>query len=190
MSTYKELSLTVSVSLLIVAILTYTHKKQPSCSVTKVQERLFHSLVLAFAGTGDLHSPSGSLVKYLICQIYLFVKLKTAPGGSQGRYCYISGDTQRLCKSIVPSSCSHRKRNISSCWLLFLCSNLEKIKSPISKDHESILWKDIAFGCTKMVLINIYSGWKPEEMLELKKENIDLEEMTMKGSLKTEAGTK
>lgn len=41
-----------------------------------------------------------------------------------------------------------------------------------------------------MVLINIYSGWRSEEMLELKKENIDLEEMTMKGSLKTEAGTK
>lgn len=32
MSTYEELSLIVSVALLIVAILTYTHKKYPSCS--------------------------------------------------------------------------------------------------------------------------------------------------------------
>ena len=64
-----------------------------------------------------------------------------------------------------------------------------KDKNPISKDHEDILWKDIEFGYTKMVLINIYSGWRPEEMLELEKKNIDLENMTMTGGMKTEAGT-
>lgn len=64
-----------------------------------------------------------------------------------------------------------------------------KDKNIISKDHEDILWKDIDFGCTRMVLINIYSGWRPEEMLELEKKNIDLKNMTMKGGMKTEAGT-
>lgn len=64
-----------------------------------------------------------------------------------------------------------------------------KDKNIISKDHEDILRKDIDFGCTRIVLINIYSGWRPEEMLELEKKNIDLKNMTMKGGMKTEAGT-
>ena len=64
-----------------------------------------------------------------------------------------------------------------------------KDKTPISSEHEAALWKDIDFGYTRMVLINIYSGWRPEEMLEIEKENVDLENMTMKGGMKTEAGT-
>ena len=39
-----------------------------------------------------------------------------------------------------------------------------------------------------MILINIYSGLRPEELLQLKKENIDLFHMTMTGGMKTDAG--
>lgn len=63
-----------------------------------------------------------------------------------------------------------------------------KDKTPFSQEHEDDLWKDIDFGYTKMVLINIYTGWRPEEMLELEKKNIDLENMTMTGGMKTDAG--
>lgn len=63
-----------------------------------------------------------------------------------------------------------------------------KDKVPISKEHEDILWNDLDFGCTRMVLINIYTGWRPEEMLEIEKSNVDLENMTMTGGMKTEAG--
>lgn len=63
-----------------------------------------------------------------------------------------------------------------------------KDKNPIILEHENILWNDIDFGYTKMVLINIYSGWRPEELLELEKSNIDFDNMVMVGGLKTEAG--
>lgn len=63
-----------------------------------------------------------------------------------------------------------------------------KDKNPITKDHEDILWQDIEFGYTRMVLINIYTGWRPEEMLELEKKNIDLNNMTMTGGMKTDSG--
>lgn len=63
-----------------------------------------------------------------------------------------------------------------------------KDKNPISAEHETALWHDIDFGYTRMVLINIYSTWRPEELIELRKENIDLINMTMVGGVKTDAG--
>nr|DAK93928.1 MAG TPA: Integrase [Caudoviricetes sp.] len=63
-----------------------------------------------------------------------------------------------------------------------------KDKTPISPAHEAELWNDLDFGYTRMVLINIYSGWRPEELLELRKEDIDLEQRTMTGGMKTDAG--
>ena len=63
-----------------------------------------------------------------------------------------------------------------------------KDKVPISIEHENELWSDLDFGYTRMVLINIYSAWRPEELLELRKDAIDFIEMTMTGGMKTEAG--
>lgn len=39
-----------------------------------------------------------------------------------------------------------------------------------------------------MVLIGIYSGWRPQELAILKLANVDLEARTFTGGLKTEAG--
>lgn len=39
-----------------------------------------------------------------------------------------------------------------------------------------------------MVIIGIYSGWRPQELAILKTADIDLENKTMLGGLKTEAG--
>lgn len=63
-----------------------------------------------------------------------------------------------------------------------------KDKNPISREHEQQLWDDLEYGCTRMILINIYSTWRPEELIELKKANINLQEMTMTGGIKTQAG--
>ncbi|MEE0811033.1 tyrosine-type recombinase/integrase [Blautia sp.] len=63
-----------------------------------------------------------------------------------------------------------------------------KDKVPFTHAHEAELWDDIEFGYTRMVLINIYSGWRPEELLELSKDDINLEQMTMTGGMKTDAG--
>lgn len=64
-----------------------------------------------------------------------------------------------------------------------------KDKNPITREHEQQLWDDLEYGCTRMILINIYSTWRPEELIELRKENINLQEMTMTGGMKTQAGT-
>ena len=64
-----------------------------------------------------------------------------------------------------------------------------KDKVPIILEHEQALWDDIDFGYTRMVIINIYSGWRPEELVELTKDNIDLTNMTITGGMKTDAGT-
>lgn len=48
-------------------------------------------------------------------------------------------------------------------------------------EHQSDPWVDT-------VLIFIYSGWRISELLELKKEDVDLQAGTMKGGTKTKAG--
>lgn len=60
---------------------------------------------------------------------------------------------------------------------------------PFSQEEIFLLWDNldnIAFA--DMVLIGIYSGWRPQELAILKVANIDLETGTMLGGLKTEAG--
>ena len=39
-----------------------------------------------------------------------------------------------------------------------------------------------------MILVGIYSGWRPQELATLKITDIDLEANTMKGGMKTDAG--
>ena len=60
---------------------------------------------------------------------------------------------------------------------------------PFSQEEISLLWENlhnIAFA--DMILIGIYSGWRPQELAILKLTDIDLENGTMKGGLKTDAG--
>lgn len=60
---------------------------------------------------------------------------------------------------------------------------------PFSQEEILLLWDNldnIAFA--DMVLIGIYSGWRPQELAILKVEDIDLEAGTMLGGLKTDAG--
>ena len=60
---------------------------------------------------------------------------------------------------------------------------------PFSSEEIEQLWtvKD-TIPFSDMVLIGIYSGWRPQELSILKVENIDLEAETMKGGSKTDAG--
>lgn len=60
---------------------------------------------------------------------------------------------------------------------------------PFSQEEISLLWDNlhnIAFA--DMILVGIYSGWRPQELAILKRADIDLENGTMKGGLKTDAG--
>ena len=67
--------------------------------------------------------------------------------------------------------------------------NNRNSKNPISLEDEQILWNNIDYGFTRMILINIYSGWRPQELALIKRCNVDIENKTMIGGMKTEAGT-
>lgn len=60
---------------------------------------------------------------------------------------------------------------------------------PFTDDEVLQLWnsKDL-IPFTDMILIGVYSGWRPQELSILKIADIDLEAGTMKGGLKTDAG--
>lgn len=64
----------------------------------------------------------------------------------------------------------------------------KKEKIPFTNDEIKVLWDDIEYGFTDMILIQIYSGWRPQELCIIKLDDVDLKNDTMKGGLKTEAG--
>lgn len=64
-----------------------------------------------------------------------------------------------------------------------------KVKNIISAEHEQILWDNLEYGCTRMILINIYSGWRPDELVKLRRADVDFDKMIITGGEKTDAGT-
>lgn len=60
-----------------------------------------------------------------------------------------------------------------------------KIFSP---DEEKTLWQNLNYPYADLILIALYSGWRPQELTLLKVSDIDLENWIMYGGLKTTAG--
>lgn len=60
---------------------------------------------------------------------------------------------------------------------------------PFTDKELELLWQNISMNYVDVILIQCYSGWRPQELGLLKLENINLEEGTMIGGMKTEAGT-
>lgn len=66
----------------------------------------------------------------------------------------------------------------------------KKIKIPFSNEEIKLFWKNLdEFPFMDMILIQIYSGWRPIEITDLKVKDIHLDENYMQGGRKTEAGT-
>lgn len=61
-------------------------------------------------------------------------------------------------------------------------------KVPFSTGEIETLWNNVDHPFVDDVLILIYSGWRASEYAGLRTEDIDLENMTMKGGVKTDAG--
>lgn len=60
---------------------------------------------------------------------------------------------------------------------------------PFNNEEIKLLWDNVdKVQFADMVLIGIYSGWRPQEMAILKLEDIDLEKDIMLGGLKTDSG--
>lgn len=74
-----------------------------------------------------------------------------------------------------------------------LCNPVRKTtksepKVPFTEEEIKILWDNIDYAFTDMVIIGIYSGWRPQELALLKTRDIDFENNTMFGGIKTDAG--
>lgn len=60
---------------------------------------------------------------------------------------------------------------------------------PFSDEEMEILWDNLnKKQYVDMILIQCYSGWRPQELGLIKLEDIDLEEWTIRGGMKTQAG--
>lgn len=65
----------------------------------------------------------------------------------------------------------------------------KKEKAPFSKEEIQKLWDNVdTLPGVKLILILIYSGMRPSELLEMKTENVNLEKRIMQGGIKTKAG--
>ena len=65
----------------------------------------------------------------------------------------------------------------------------QKEHIPFTDEEMAILWNNLGkYPEIDMLLIQCYSGWRPQELLTLECKNIDLETGSMTGGMKTEAG--
>ena len=70
------------------------------------------------------------------------------------------------------------------------CHNVKKEHIAFSDEEMNLLWKH-AYDKrgVDIILIQCYSGWRPQELGLIELENVDLESGTFKGGMKTDAGT-
>jgi integrase len=60
---------------------------------------------------------------------------------------------------------------------------------PFTDEEIALLWENVADKrCVDVILIQCYSGWRPQELGLIELENVDLENWTFKGGMKTDAG--
>ena len=60
---------------------------------------------------------------------------------------------------------------------------------PFTNDEMDILWENIEnVRFVDMILIQMYSGWRPQELVTLELDNVNLEERYFQAGMKTEAG--
>lgn len=61
---------------------------------------------------------------------------------------------------------------------------------PFDDEEMDVLWANVeTINYVDVILIQCYSGWRPQELGLIELENVDLENWTFKGGMKTEAGT-
>ena len=60
---------------------------------------------------------------------------------------------------------------------------------PFAQEEIQMLWNNLEqIPFVDMILIEIYSGWRPQELAILKTDDVDITSETMRGGLKTDAG--
>lgn len=67
-------------------------------------------------------------------------------------------------------------------------TNTKKIKNEFSENEIAVLWENTDNFYIRFALILIYTGFRISELLQIKTENVDIENGSVKGGLKTKAG--
>lgn len=62
------------------------------------------------------------------------------------------------------------------------------IRNIFTKEEIQILWENINLEFVNMILVSVYSGLRPSELVDIKISNINIKEKVMIGGLKTTAG--
>lgn len=60
---------------------------------------------------------------------------------------------------------------------------------PFTYPEMQLLWENINFPYVNVVLLQCYSGWRPQELGNLLVDDVDLNKWVFKGGMKTESGT-
>lgn len=106
----------------------------------------------------------------------------------------IGGSTKQRMKSLCNMLYRYAmKHEIVTVNYADMCDSVKRgkpniVRIPFSDEEEQILWDNIDFPFVDMVLIGIYSGWRPQELAILKVADVDLDQRTYIGGLKTDAG--
>lgn len=93
-------------------------------------------------------------------------------------------------KGVLDLACKKKlivKNEFDLCDLYFK-SNTAEIHKSFTKDEIKILWKHSENYIVKMILINIYTGFRPSELLEIQMQHIHLGEGYIQEGMKTRAG--
>lgn len=62
-------------------------------------------------------------------------------------------------------------------------------RAPFTKSEIQAIWDNINFPYADMVLLGLYTGFRPQEICDIEREKVDLEKGIIIGGMKTEAGT-
>lgn len=106
----------------------------------------------------------------------------------------VGEDTKSRMKSLYNQMFRYAlKHEIVSKDYAALCNPVKKTtksapKIPFSEEEIQLLWDNLNYSVVDMILIEIYSGWRPQELALLKTKDIDFENRTMFGGIKTDAG--
>lgn len=129
-------------------------------------------------------------------QIHSMRFIDVRPNHIEG--CIKNADVGNSTKQRMKSLCNMMyryalKNEIVSVNYADLCDTIKRgkttiVRVPFSFEEEKMLWDNISFPFVDMVLIGLYSGWRPQELAILKIADIDLENHTFTGGLKTDAG--
>lgn len=118
----------------------------------------------------------------------------TLPDGPDGARNYASPQTQRRIKNVwallldYAVEYEYTDKNYARMITTKIQSTDVKQHMSYTDDEMRLLWENISSPYAEMMIIQCYTGWRPQELLNLTSDNVDIVHWIMTGGLKTEAG--